>query len=68
MLCAALDPNVAVLSDSKAGGIPIWTDAGGEEVVVHPSSVNHGLTTPQFNQHFIVYLEKVRQARVCVHM
>lgn len=65
MLCAALAPNVAVMSDSSpSSSSPLWEDCRAEELWVHPASVVHGLTTPQLQQPFLVYLEKVREQQI----
>lgn len=70
VLCGALSPNVAVMSEaSPPHGPPIWTTGAGtgpgagEEVVLHPTCCSAPLTTPQFKQSFLVYLEKVSMAR-----
>ncbi|GFR43276.1 hypothetical protein Agub_g4340, partial [Astrephomene gubernaculifera] len=77
-LCAALSPAVAVMAeDSHPTCPPRWLDAspgagggggggggGGEEVCVHPSSVVAQLTSPQLAHPFLVYLEKVKTARL----
>ncbi|KAG2438593.1 hypothetical protein HXX76_005143 [Chlamydomonas incerta] len=69
-LTAALSPAVAVMcEDSSPTGPPRWADAApgagaGEEVFVHPSSVVHGLATPQLEQPYLVYLEKMKTSRL----
>ncbi|EFJ53272.1 hypothetical protein VOLCADRAFT_86387 [Volvox carteri f. nagariensis] len=69
-LCAALSPAVAVMGeDSSPTSPPRWTDAApgagaGEEVFVHPSSVVAALNTPQLHHPYLVYLEKVKTARL----
>lgn len=37
---------------------PDWHD-GTAGVSIHPSSINHALTAPQFTRPYLVYLEKV---------
>ncbi|GIM09480.1 hypothetical protein Vretimale_13310, partial [Volvox reticuliferus] len=69
-LCAALSPAVAAMGeDSCPTSSPRWADAApgpgaGEEVFVHPSSVVAALNTPQLLHPYLVYLEKVKTARL----
>ncbi|GLI66501.1 hypothetical protein VaNZ11_010328 [Volvox africanus] len=69
-LCAALSPAVAVMGeDSCPTSPPRWGDAApgpgaGDEVFLHPSSVVSALNTPQLLHPYLVYLEKVKTARL----
>lgn len=57
-LCAALQPNVAVMESSGQTSRPGWMDHS-TAVALHPQSVLHPLTAGQLQQPFLVYLEKV---------
>lgn len=61
-LTAALYPHVAVMDESAGSSRrPSWHD-GGQEVALHPQSVNHMLEASAFLRPYVVYLEKVRIA------
>jgi ATP-dependent RNA helicase DHX29 len=67
-LCAALYPNIAMLDTTGelGGSKKTWIDEKGDQLFVHPSSVNHGEAI-SFPHPFLVYLEKIKTKRVYLH-
>eukprot|EP00798_Chlamydomonas_sp_ICE-L_P014356 gene14356-20353_t len=55
---------------SASHAVPRWCTPGanwqreGDEVALHPGCVSHGMTTAQFPQSFVAFLEKVQTSRV----
>ena len=65
VLVAGLAPRVAAMAAGAAPGArPAWLDGDGQAVAIHPSSVNHPLAAARFRHPFLVYLERVKTARV----
>ena len=66
-LCSALYPNVAMLDASRElSTTKCWNDEKGDQLFVHPSSVNHGEAV-SYPHPFLVYLEKIKTSRVYLH-